>query len=96
MIQYAMCDQHRAGPRADPQILPERHLEPVAHGESFWSAHIFLHPLCRLHGIKMERTVWAPCDSASAIRYCEEVRWMLFLVIFAKLLNVISLLLARK
>ena len=46
------CDQHGARPRADPEVLQERHVEPVAHGQGLRSAHILLHTLCRLHGVK--------------------------------------------
>ena len=46
------CDQHRARSRADPQILQECHFEPVAHGEGLRSAHILLHSLRRLYGVK--------------------------------------------
>ena len=49
-------DQHRARPRADPEVLQERHIKPVAHGQGLRSAHILLHTLCRLHGVKKINT----------------------------------------
>ena len=40
------------GTRRDPQVLPQRHLKPVAHGQDIWRPHILFCLLCHVYGMK--------------------------------------------